>query len=102
MCIRDRAYGASSGGGNLEIQYGSTVDLRAGALHYPNTYGILLAWSGRISGHTTTGSQAVKIGFKSDGAIAAVLHPNSGDHGGFATSGNGGSGTNIFLMEVDV
>ena len=97
-----QAYGAHSGGGNLEIQYGSTIDASAGSLHYPNTYGVVLNWAGRISGHTTTGSQAVRIGYNSDSKPFAVLHPVNTDHGGFASSGNGGTGTTIYLMEVSV
>tara|TARA_B100000530_G_scaffold316736_1_gene247280 strand:- start:727 stop:1524 length:798 start_codon:yes stop_codon:yes gene_type:complete len=97
-----QAYGAHSGGSNLEFHYGSTIDASAGSLHYPNTYGLLLNWAGRISGHTTTGSQAVSLGYNSDTKPFGVLHPVNTDHGGFASSGNGGTGTTIFLLEVDV
>ena len=97
-----QAYGAHSGGSNLEIHYGSTIDSRAGSLHYPNTYGVVINWAGRISGHSTTGSQAVSLGYNSDTKPFAVLHPVNTDHSGFASAGNGGTGTTIYLMEVDV
>lgn len=99
-----QGYGAFSGGGSLEVQYGSTIDRAAGAIHYPNTYGIVLAWSGRITGHTTTGSQAFKLGHRNNDQSrpASVIHPQSTDHSGFPTAANGGSGTTIYVFEVDV
>lgn len=99
-----QGYGASSGGGSLEVQYAGTIDKAAGAVHYPNTYGGLLVWAGRISGHTTTGSQAFSLGHRNqdNGKPISIVHPNSTDHGGFPTPDNGGSGTTIYVLEVDV
>ena len=96
-----QAYGAHSGGGTLEVQYGVTIDAGAGAIHYPNTYTGIVVWSGRISGHTTTGSQALKFGHRNYDASKpyATVHPTSSDHGGFPAAG---SGTTIYIFEVDV
>ena len=97
-----QAYGEYSGGGSLEVQYAGTIDAAAGAIHYPKTYGGLAVWSGRISGHTTTGSQAFSLGHRNqdDSRPYATVHPTSSDHGGFPSSG--GSGTTIYIFEVDV
>ena len=37
-----------------------------------------------------------------NGKPISIVHPNSTDHGGFPTPDNGGSGTTIYVFEVDV
>jgi len=99
-----QCYGAYSGGGSLEVTYNGTTDQAAGAIHYPNTYTGIATWAARITGHTTTGSQSFSIGHRNedDSRPYNIIHPISSDHGGLPTSAQGGTGTTLYILEVDV
>ena len=61
---------------------------------------MLCNWNGRINGHTTTGSQTMRLGHRNydSGKPALRIHPDSTENGGWSSTG---SGTHLLILEID-